>query len=140
VIRIVLSSISVAVLAYGAMALQGDARPALPDFVSPKAFPNGCVSCHSKGPTGDHRLSVSLAKVKGHTAATKSVKKVPEDCAKCHKPGAKITSMSEMAHKGHYGKGEQSMFNGMFAGQCHHCHRMDAKTGKVAIKSGPKNW
>ncbi|HEY0867070.1 MAG TPA: hypothetical protein VGE01_06825 [Fimbriimonas sp.] len=136
-VRIFLSAFSAAALACGVMALQqqGEA-PSPPDMTSPKAFPNGCVGCHAKTPAGDHRLSVALGKT--HADALKQVKNVPADCSKCHRPGTKLVPMNTLLHKLHYA--EQGFFTTGFGGQCLHCHKMDPATGKVTLKSGPRNW
>lgn len=101
-------------------------------------FPDGCVSCHAKVPDGDHRLNVMLGKVKHPNMA--SVKTVPGDCVRCHRPAAQKPSFGQMVHRQHFSRGEASEFVKKFRGDCAHCHDMDGKTGKVTNKSGPKNW
>lgn len=102
-------------------------------------FAKGCVSCHAKVPDGDHRLNAGIAKLKGHPGLG-AVKSVPGDCMKCHKPSAKKPTFADVIHKAHYGKGAASVFNKTFKGECTHCHSLDLKSGKMTVKSGPKNW
>jgi len=132
---VVLFAFAVSAMLTGAFALVVDP---LNQKGAKDPFPDGCVSCHAKVPDGDHRLNVMLGKAKHPNMA--SVKNVPTDCARCHKPSAQKPSFGEMVHKQHFGRGEASVFVQKFKGDCAHCHEMNAKTGKVVSKSGPKNW
>lgn len=103
-------------------------------------YPNGCVSCHIDDGAGkDTRLSTSLGAIEGHPKVT-IVANVPADCAKCHKVGTKIEGLNTLMHKVHYGGLEKSEFMKFVQGSCLNCHSLDPKSGKVAVKSGPKNW
>jgi nitrate/TMAO reductase-like tetraheme cytochrome c subunit len=100
---------------------------------------NGCVSCHVVLPDGtDKRLNTAVKAIKGHPALA-MVKVVPSDCGKCHGKG-KVSKLSVALHRLHYEKGEKSAFLKELKGSCTSCHSLDAKTGKVSVKSGAKNW
>jgi hypothetical protein len=105
-----------------------------------KAFPNGCVSCHVKAGASDRRLSVVVAKVKGHPNVSGMVKTVPKDCGICHKQGPKPPQLKAAVHKAHAKGFSVAAFGKKPVGACMNCHTADAKTGKVGIKSGSKNW
>lgn len=127
-----------AVLVFGAIIVSSDngQKPSPSD-----PFPNGCVSCHGKTPDGkDVRLNVAIKLVKGHPSVASIVKTVPNDCGKCHKPGGKTPTLDVAVHKAHFGKGDKSVFVKEFKGDCTACHTLDAKTFKMGVKSGPKNW
>lgn len=113
--------------------------PTLIGINSKDPFPSGCVSCHIKLPDKDVRLNVMLAKVGKHPNITSVVKVVPTDCAKCHKEGS-ARSLSVSSHKMHFQNPTKSEFISKFGGQCLNCHKLDAKTFKMSVKSGAKNW
>lgn len=113
----------------------------LPGVTAKDPFPKGCVSCHIKTPKGDERrLSADIRKVKGHPDVSQMMKVIPKDCAMCHKGGPKPAPINTAIHKAHYSKQSASLFVKQFGGSCLACHAMDAKTGAVTVKSGPKNW
>ncbi len=118
----------------------GDA-PFLPGLTDKDDHPNGCVSCHvNVGPNKDYRLNAELAKNPKHPKIDKVVKVVPNDCAICHKEGAKVGVLSLIAHKNHYANAKENAFVTNYQGACLNCHSLDPATGAMTVKSGPKNW
>ena len=107
----------------------------LPGITSKDENPNGCVDCHKQGDKG---LPAVLAKIKGHPKVEKIVKTVPKDCGMCHKTGGKAPALNLAMHKAHYA--EDSAFVTSYKGACLHCHALNAATGDMSLKSGPKNW
>jgi hypothetical protein len=132
-----------AVIAAGALALMGQAKPKpfLPGLTVADEHPNGCVDCHkNQGEGKDYRLNVSLAQVEGHPKIDAIVKQVPEGCLVCHKEGGKVSALNIMLHKAHYEKGAENPFVQFYQGACLNCHKLDAASGKMSVKSGAKNW
>jgi hypothetical protein len=118
-----------------------NAKPYLPGITVTDDHPNGCVDCHkNQGEGKDYRLNVSLAQVKGHPKIDAIVKKLPQDCMMCHKEGGKVAALNLMLHKAHYEKAGESAFIQFYQGACLNCHKLDAASGKMSIKSGAKNW
>jgi hypothetical protein len=123
------------------MAADNAKPPYLPGITVTDEHPNGCVDCHkSQGEGQDFRLNVSLAKLGKHPKIDAIVKKLPEDCMMCHKEGGKVAALNIMLHKAHYEKGAESPFIKFYQGACLNCHKLDAASGKMSVKSGPKNW
>lgn len=113
--------------------------PALPGITAKDPFPNGCVSCHVITPDHrDMRLGPLLKTLK-HRNVDAVVKIVPNDCGKCHRAGTE-KGLEKQFHKMHFGKKEKSVFVTEFGGQCLNCHALDPTTGKMTVKSGPRNW
>ena len=139
--RILPFCIALAAAAGGILAYAWSQEPAVPPVATSKdAYANGCVSCHIDDGAGNgKRLSTLLAAVEGHPKVT-VVSKVPADCAKCHKAGGGIEGFNTLMHKVHYAGLEKSEFLTFVQGSCLNCHSLDPKTGKMTIKSGPKNW
>lgn len=103
-------------------------------------YPNGCVSCHvNMGEDKDYRISTLLAQHKKHPKV-KSLKKIPQDCAKCHREGKKFGALYEVIHKVHYKVGDKNYFLQDLKGNCGMCHAMDTETWKPKVKQGDKNW
>ena len=114
---------------------------ALPGVTVDDDYPNGCVDCHGKSNDGGQVLiNAALKNVKKHPPVDKMVKKVPDDCLKCHKEGAKSGAMREFTHKTHFSKGKDSLFVSNYNGECLNCHSIDLGTGAISVKSGPSNW
>ena len=114
---------------------------ALPGITVDDDHPNGCVDCHVKvNDERDYRLNVGLKQIAKHPPIDKMVKKVPDDCMKCHKEGSKAGAMSDVLHKSHFSKGKESHFVSNYSGECLHCHSIDLGTGVMGVKSGPSNW
>ena len=127
----------------GALVLMGQAKPKpfLPGITVADEHPNGCVDCHNnQGEGKDYRLNVSLAKIQGHPKIDAIVKTVPDSCLICHKEGGKVSPLNVMLHKAHYEKGAESPFVQFYQGACLNCHKLDAASGKVTLKSSAKNW
>jgi mono/diheme cytochrome c family protein len=115
--------------------------PYLPGITTADEHPNGCVDCHkNQGEGQDFRLNVSLAKLGKHPKIDAIVKKLPEDCMMCHREGGKVSPLFLMLHKAHYENGNNSPFIKFYQGSCLNCHKLDAASGKMTVKSGPKNW
>jgi len=116
--------------------------PYLPGITITDEYPNGCVDCHkNQGAGKDYRLNVSLiAQDPKHPKIDAIVKKLPDDCLMCHKEGAKVSPLNLMVHKAHYEKGAKSPFVQSYQGACLSCHRLEAASGKMSVKSGAKNW
>lgn len=112
-----------------------DQTPGLPGLTAKDAFPAGCVGCHVAGDGQDHRLATVLAGVKGHPKLKAGVV-VPTECAKCHRPESPLGAIGPLMHKVHYGKAENSEFVKKYQGACLNCHALDAKTGKMRLKTG----
>ena len=140
--RIVLCLLAVSVFSLGVLLPMGaqDAKPYLPGITIPDDHPNGCVDCHKNlGEGKDYRLNVSLAQ-SGHPKIDTIVKVIPETCFMCHKAGPKPPALSPLLHKAHYAKGADSAFVKVYQGACLNCHKLDLATGKMSVKSAPKNW
>ena len=118
-----------------------NAKPYLPGITVTDDHPNGCVDCHkNQGEGKDYRLNVSLAQTGEHPKIDAIVKKLPQDCMMCHKEGGKVAALNLMLHKAHYEKASESAFIQFYQGACLNCHKLDAASGKMSIKSGAKNW
>ena len=132
-----------AAVAVGTLVLMGQAKPKpfLPGLTVADEHPNGCIDCHkNQGEGKDYRLNVSLAKLQGHPKIDAIVKQVPHSCLICHKEGGKVSPLNIMLHKAHYEKGAESPFVQFYQGACLNCHKLDAASGKLTVKSGAKNW
>jgi hypothetical protein len=117
------------------------APPYLPGITVTDDHPNGCIDCHNnQGEGKDYRLNVSLAKLGKHPKIDAIVKKIPDSCLMCHKEGGKVSALNLMLHKAHYEKGADNAFVKFYQGACLNCHKLDAASGKMSVKSGPKNW
>ncbi len=98
--------LAVAVVA-GTLVLMGQAKPKafLPGLTVADEHPNGCVDCHkNQGAGKDYRLNVSLAQIKGHPKIDAMVKKLPDNCAICHKAAGKVSPLDIIMHKVHYAR------------------------------------
>ncbi len=127
----------------GSLVLMGQAKakPFLPGITVADEHPNGCVDCHSnQGQGKDYRLNVSLAKIQGHPKVDAIVKQVPQGCLICHKEAGKAGPLNIVLHKAHYAKSADSPFVQFYQGACLNCHKLDAASGKLTMKSGAKNW
>jgi hypothetical protein len=132
-----------AVVTAGTLVLMGQAKPKpfLPGLTVTDEHPNGCIDCHSNQGAGkDYRLNFSLAKLQGHPKIDAIVKQLPEGCMVCHKEGGKVSALSIMLHKAHYEKGAENPFVQVYQGACLNCHKLDAASGKLTVKSSAKNW
>jgi hypothetical protein len=117
-----------------------DNKPFLPGVTVTDEHPNGCVDCHKVSGDDDYRLNVELAHHEEHPKIDAIVKNVPQDCLMCHKEGAKAGPLNTITHKDHYRNPNDNAFIEFYQGACLNCHSVDPGSGKMVIKSGPKNW
>ncbi|MGB5209782.1 MAG: hypothetical protein WBP60_04590 [Gammaproteobacteria bacterium] len=103
-------------------------------------YPDGCVSCHTNTDEQDMRLNVML-QLLGHSMAGQRTAVIPTGCNRCHADADSLGgALSTLVHKTHYSDPVHEDFKDQFKGDCRSCHKMDDSTGKVAIKSGDRNW
>ena len=115
-------------------------KPFLPGVTVTDEHPNGCVDCHKVSGSNDYRLNVSLAEIEGHPKIDAIVKNLPQDCMMCHKAGTTAGPLSDIAHRNHYSNPANNAFITTYKGACLNCHSINPGSGKMALKSGPKNW
>jgi hypothetical protein len=129
-------------VAAGTLVLMGQAKPKpfLPGITVADEHPKGCVDCHNNQGGKDLRLTVSLAKIQGHPKIDAIVKTLPDSCLICHKAAGKAGPLNIIMHKAHYEKGAENPFVQSYQGACLNCHKLDTATGKLTMKSSPKNW
>ena len=113
--------------------------PFLPGLTVADDHPNGCVDCHKISGENDYRLNTDLA-AEGHVDISMIVRTVPNDCYMCHKEGAAAGALNELTHASHYKNPAENHFVEFYQGACLQCHSLDAETGVMGVKSGPKNW
>lgn len=114
--------------------------PALAGITVADPFPQGCVDCHIVLPNGeDHRMNVGIRRFPDHPPLDDH-KRIPDDCRTCHEPGSLVGALDRLVHALHFRKPAENHFVGMFQGSCLACHRLDAGTGKMPVKSGARNW
>lgn len=101
------------------------------------AYARGCVDCHDG--TAVATIGALLEEM-GHSDVDEATETVPGDCASCHSEEGGIWFLSEVSHMSHYREPATNRFVQDYGGECRHCHVMDAETGAVKVKSGPKNW
>jgi hypothetical protein len=75
-----------------------------------------------------------------HRNVDQRTETVPNDCAECHSEEGGHSTLSEFNHIVHFEAPERNAFLRDHDGNCLHCHALDAGTGEVTMKSGPKNW
>ena len=123
----------------GTLVLMGQAKPKpfLPGLTVADEHPNGCVDCHkNQGEGKDYRLNVSLAQIKGHPKIDAIVKKLPDNCAICHKAAGKVSPLEHHTAQGPLREGvEKNPFVQVYQGACLNCHKLDAASGKLTMKS-----
>jgi hypothetical protein len=141
VLLILAAAAGLAVAALILTAADNAKPPYLPGITVADDNPNGCVDCHKIQADGqDYRLNVSLAKLGKHPKIDAIVKQLPDGCLMCHKEGGKVEALNLVLHKAHYVKGADSAFVKFYQGACLNCHKLDKASGKMSVKSGPKNW
>jgi len=127
-------------------------------------FPRGCVDCHVNMPEKnlDVRLSTLLSEwtnkvepelfvkvlaavpagveLKGrHPVVNGALQNIPAGCLTCHGKNSKLAPpFAEMMHLIHLSGGAGNHFMTLFQGECTHCHKLDAMTGKWSMPSGPE--
>jgi hypothetical protein len=103
----------------------------------PGPYVQGCVDCHALD--GAENIGALLGAMK-HKNVDKQTVTVPGDCRECHSEDGGYTPLSELSHMLHFENPAENDFIGNYGGNCLHCHALDAKTGVITVKSGPKNW
>jgi hypothetical protein len=121
----------------GGSTAEGSDQAKLAGDAGPGPYVQGCVDCHSED--GPENIGALLADF-GHRNVDEQTSKVPGDCAECHSEAGGDTPLSEFAHFVHFDKPATNDFVQKYGGDCLHCHTLDAKTGVITVKSGPKNW
>jgi hypothetical protein len=99
--------------------------------------PQGCVSCHDGA---EVETIGALLSAMRHRNVDQRTETVPNDCAECHSEEGGHSLLSEFSHIVHFEAPERNAFLRDHDGNCLHCHALDAETGEVTMKSGPKNW
>ncbi len=100
-------------------------------------YPQGCVDCHVNADGNDMRISTLLENV-GHMGV-EDLETIPTDCKDCHSEDGGFGELYTFIHSAHYA-GADNKFVVDHEGKCTHCHALDADSGEVSTKSGPKNW
>lgn len=103
----------------------------------PSPYEQGCVSCHTTD--GPGQLGTLLAALK-HRNVDQQTAKVPGDCKECHSEDGGYIDLAEAVHLVHFENPADNPFVLEHGGNCLHCHALDAETGIITVKSGPKNW
>jgi hypothetical protein len=114
--------------------------PFLPGITVADNFPRGCVDCHRVSGSQDLTVNGMLKQRREHPDVSKSVTTIPTDCALCHKKGGAAPALNLVMHASHYRDPAKSYFVQGYKGACLNCHVLDAKTGEMKVKTGPKNW
>jgi mono/diheme cytochrome c family protein len=127
----------IAILGTGWSTAESSDQAKLPGDAGPGPYVQGCVDCHGKD--GTESIGALLGAMK-HRNVDKQTTTVPGDCRECHSADGDYTPLSELAHLAHYENPGENAFIQKYGGNCLHCHTLDAKTGVVSVKSGPKNW
>lgn len=140
--KVIISLIATALIAAGALTLLwADADVQLSGITVEDAHPNGCVDCHSQQSDGHHdRIDIVVNAIADHPNITPIVKKVPEDCAMCHRPGVAAGALNTQVHRIHYENPGENHFIADYNGECLACHALNTATGEMTVKSGQKNW
>ncbi len=115
----------------------GSDQAKLPGIAGPGPYVQGCVDCHTADGAG--LLGTRLAEIK-HRNVDKQTATVPGDCKECHSEDGGYIELSEAVHLVHFENPAENPFVLEHGGSCLHCHALDADTGIVTVKSGPKNW
>jgi mono/diheme cytochrome c family protein len=129
--------LGVAMLGAGGSTADGADQATLAGQTGPGPYPHGCVDCHSED--GAENIGALLSAM-GHKNVDTATETVPGDCVECHSDDGGFTLLSELSHLVHYEKPAENAFVGDYGGNCLHCHALDASTGAITVKSGPKNW
>lgn len=126
-----------AILGAGWSIAESSDQAKLPGDAGPGPYVQGCVSCH--GTDGNDSIGALLGAIK-HKNVDQQTATVPGDCNECHSADGDYTPLGELSHMVHYENPGENDFVQKFGGNCLHCHALDAKTGVIKVKSGPKNW
>jgi hypothetical protein len=129
--------LGVALVGSGGSVANGSDQAKLPGDAGPGPYVQGCVDCHVEDGAGS--IGALLDDL-GHKNVDKDTGTVPGDCADCHSEDGGYTPLSELAHLLHFEDPANNAFIRDYGGNCLHCHALDASTGVISVKSGPKNW
>lgn len=129
--------LGVALVGAGGSVASGSDQAKLPGDAGPGPYVQGCVDCHVADGAGTIGSLLGTMKHKNVDTQTGTV---PDDCAECHSEDGGYTPLSELAHMLHFEKPADNEFIRDYGGNCLHCHALDATTGVISVKSGPKNW
>lgn len=134
----------------------------IPGVNAPDRFPRVCVDCHVVLPEADVRISTLMNRwregvgpalmVKARAAAPsgavlsgrhphvpEALSDVPAACLTCHGKDAKdAPPFAAMIRLVHLSGGEGNHFMTIFQGECTHCHKLDADSGRWRLASGPE--
>ena len=137
----------------------------VPGLTGEDTHPGACVDCHVDYPERgtDARLSVRLARwTRGevdprllrqarasvppgaasegrHPESSDSLGDIPGACLECHGTDAReAPPFARLIHLVHLEGGAQNHFMTVFQGECTLCHKLDARTGRWAVPSGPE--
>jgi len=138
----------------------------IPGITAADRFPSGCVDCHVNMP--DRKMDVRIGtlmrkwynkvdpKVVERTQATVpgggrgltgrhpvlpdgSLRDIPASCRSCHRNDATAAPpLGPMLHALHLRGGAENHYIKLFGGECTHCHKLDARTGRWKLPSGPE--
>jgi len=138
---------------------------AMPGLTTADTHPGACVDCHIAYPERgmDARLSVQLARwtrgevdprllrqarasaptgaaIEGrHPESTDSLGDIPGACLECHGAEAReAPPFAGLIHLVHLDGGAQNHFVTVFQGECTLCHKLDGRTGRWTVPSGPE--
>jgi hypothetical protein len=127
----------------GTIALSAQAAanaPFLPGITVKDPYPNGCVDCHTGQGGKAPLVNAELANLSGHPKVDTIVKILPKDCLICHNGKGRAPQFNLAMHLVHFNKPAENAFVTAYKGACLNCHSLDASTGEMSVKSGPKNW
>jgi mono/diheme cytochrome c family protein len=157
----------VAAAAVSAWAQEGGGPPparSIPGITAPDPFPGGCVDCHvvREDIGRDVRISTILkawaegvepeaflekaqmaapegVTLKGkHPQADWAFADIPGKCMTCHAADSKtVPPLGRIMHLYHL-SGDANPYLSVFGGECTPCHKLDAKTGRWSMTSGPE--
>jgi len=151
-------------LVFASVANAADAPlPEISGITATDRFPGGCVDCHVNRPQDslDVRLSTHarqwaagvdgklLTKAKVVTRdptslsgrhpplAPANFQNVPAQCKGCHSGASpKVPPLAALMHVIHLSGGKENHFLTIFRGECTHCHKFDARSGKWSMPTG----
>jgi len=135
---------------------------AIPGSTVADSHPQACVSCHLDMPDIgiDARLSTFMSRpaveveprllskaqavMEGshvltgkHPSVGDALESIPSTCIDCHDAAPDAAPrFSQLMHAIHLTGGDENHFLSIFQGECTHCHKMTAGTGRWAVPSG----
>lgn len=129
--------LGIALLGAGFSTAESSDQAKLAGDPGPGPYVQGCVDCHAKD--GAENIGALLAAME-HRNVDKMTETVPGDCVECHSEDGGFIPLSELSHMLHFQNPAENAFIGSYGGNCLHCHQLDAETGVITVKSGPRNW